>query len=443
MVPQGPRAALMLFSVSERAWTIRWPAAALARVLELVAERPLLADAVFAFVLFAVSASHLGHDPTDPPVVGWLLDTGLYAPIAFRRRAPFPAFMAVAAVALVQWYLGIVMPLGDVAVLIALYAVAAAATLRRLFAALCVMGIGVVLARVQWGGPGDFSKTFFLLAGVSTAAAVLGLNVRTRRAYLASLEDRARRLEHERDQQARIAAADERALIAREIHDIVTHSLSVMVALTDGASYALPAAPDQAALAVGKASEVGRQAITEMQHVLGILRDIEPETQFKPRPGLDQLEVLLSAVRAAGLPVELVIAGAAPPLSSGIQLAVYRVVQEALTNTRKYAAPGTTARVSLRYRAEHVDVEVTDDGRPPLLPVQRPAREGSGMLGSLGSLSSPGTLSSLGTLGDSGGHGIAGMRERVAVYGGELQAGPLAAGGWRIQASLTIKERRA
>jgi signal transduction histidine kinase len=227
---------------------------------------------------------------------------------------------------------------------------------------------------------------------------VLGLNARTRRAYLASLVDRAARLERERDQQARIAAGEERARISRDVHDIVTHSLSVMVALTDGAAYALPGSPDRAAEAVTKAAEIGRQAIGEMQRVVGVLRD---GTRC-PQPGLKQLEGLLTEVRAAGLPVEFTVAGRPAPMASGAELAVYRVVQEALTNVRKHGASGTAAQVRIAYADDRVEIEITDDGPPA-----RDSRNG---------------------------HGIVGMRERVAVYGGLLQAGPRPGGGWRVYA---------
>jgi signal transduction histidine kinase len=201
---------------------------------------------------------------------------------------------------------------------------------------------------------------------------------------------------------------EERARIARDVHDIVTHSLSVMVALTDGAAYTLPASPERAADAVEKASEIGRQAIAEMQRVLEVLREGGPPGHERhPQPGLSQLNGLFTEVRAAGLPVEFVVTGRPPAMASGAELAIYRVVQEALTNIRKHTAAGTTARVRLGHFAECVEVEITDDGRPG---VPDPA----------------------GT--ERTGHGLAGMRERVAVYGGLLQAGPLPGGGWRVYA---------
>jgi signal transduction histidine kinase len=299
----------------------------------------------------------------------------------------------------------------DFAPLIALYSVAAQTSVRRTLAAVGVMEVGAVLVAISWSYENQALRVFIFVSGMVTAAAVLGINTRTRRAYLATLEERARRLEIERDQQAQIAAAAERALIAREVHDVVTHSLSVMVALTDGASYAVHTAPDQAAQAVAKASEVGRQAITDMQRVLGVLRGSAGATmaELHPQPGLAQLDTLLAEVRVAGLPVELVVSGARPDLSSGMELAVFRVVQEALTNTRKHAEPGASARVRLDFSARAIDVTVVDDG-----------------------VAGPAT-------GDAGGHGIAGMRERVAAFGGELEAGPRGIGrGWRVHARVPV-----
>ena len=217
------------------------------------------------------------------------------------------------------------------------------------------MEIGAVLVAASWAVPGRGA------AGRSCSspawsrrrrcsASIPGPAARTSRRW----RNARARLEFERDQQAQLAAAAERASIAREVHDVVTHSLSVMVALTDGASYAVHTAPDRAAEAVAKASEVGRQAIADMQRVLGVLRGSAGAAmaELHPQPGLAQLDALLAEVRVAGLPVELVVGGARPDLSSGVELAVFRVVQEALTNTRKHAEPGRRRRVRLDFGAD-------------------------------------------------------------------------------------------
>lgn len=376
------------------------------RLRAFAARHPALADGLFVFVVLFVGTLHLVKDPPARPVFAWMLEIALYVPLIWRRRAPLTVFAAVAAVAFVQWLVGVLLTTGDFAVLIALYSVAARSSLRRLLLAGAVTEVGVALATDQWAPRALTGRAFILSSGMCTAAAVLGLNLRTRRAYLASLEDRAARLERERDQQAQIVAGEERARIARDVHDIVTHSLSVMVALTDGAAYALPDSPGRAAEAAGKASEIGRQAIAEMRRVLEVLRDGEPAGGNRhPQPGLSHLGGLFTEVRAAGLPVEFVVTGRPPAMASGAELAIFRIIQEALTNIRKHTAPGTTARVRLDYTVQSVDIEVTDDGRPAVsATAERP------------------------------GHGIAGMRERVAVYGGLLHAGPLPGGGWRVHA---------
>jgi signal transduction histidine kinase len=387
---------------------------AVRRAQQWAAAHPTTVDALFVAAMLAPLSGHLYLHPARNVVWGWILQIAFFAPLALRRRFPSGVFVFVAGCAFAQWASGLLMPVVDFAPLIALYTVAAHVSIRRTLAAVGVMEFGAVLVAASWSYANGALRVFVFVSGMVTAATVLGINTRTRRAYLESLEERARRLEVERDQQAQIAAAAERALIAREVHDVVTHSLSVMVALTDGASYAVHTAPDRAAEAVAKASEVGRQAITDMQRVLGVLRGSAGATmaELHPQPGLAQLDTLLAEVRVAGLPVELVVSGARPDLSSGVELAVFRVVQEALTNTRKHAEPGASARVRLDFGADAVTVTVVDDG------AAAPATPRAD---------------------DTGGHGIAGMKERVAAFGGELQAGPRGIGrGWRVHARVPV-----
>lgn len=427
---RGPRAVRVLRSVRVPQVNIRLPRflrsagaeALVRRVQSWTRNRPMLVDALFAFSLLVLSGPHLAVHPTDPPAVGWLLQSAMFVPLVWRRRAPVAVFAVIAAAAFVQWVLGTLLPTGDFALLIALYTVAAHSGLRRMVASAAVLEVGVLLATHRWAEGRNEGRMFLLLSGMTTAAAVIGLNARTRRAYLASLEERARRLEFERDQQARIAAASERASIAREVHDVVTHSLSVMVALTDGASFAIHTAPDRAEEAMVKASEVGRQAIADMQRVLGVLRTPDDGRSggpdLEPQPGLARLDALMSEVRAAGLAVELVVGGTPPELGPGVELALYRVVQEALTNTRKHAGESVSARVRLHFDARGVEVTVVDNGKAARsVPADGAAVD------------------------PAGGYGIAGMRERVVVYGGELEAGPLRSGeGWRVFARIPVQE---
>jgi signal transduction histidine kinase len=356
---------------------------------------PLLADLLLTLVLLAlgVAASH-GSDR--------LFAAGLTLPLIWRRRAPFTVFAVICVVAFGQW-LADANEIADIALLVAVYTVAAQEPRGRVIAACAMLEAGIVLAVARWAEPA-LLPSFVLLTGMATAAVVLGLNVRTRRAYLASVEDRAEQLERERDQQGQLAAAAERARIAREMHDIVAHNLSVMIALADGAGYMSERDPQRAASAMEQTSKTGRHALGEMRRLLGVLREDE-STALAPQPGLADLEPLLEQVRAAGLNARLETAGAPVALGAGAELTVYRLVQEALTNTLKHAGADAHATVRLHYDATGVEVEVTDDGHRSL----RVA---------------------------AGGQGLNGMRERAAVYGGELEAGPAPDGGWRVRTRL-------
>ncbi|NKQ55989.1 sensor histidine kinase [Amycolatopsis sp. K13G38] len=328
----------------------------------------------------------------------------LVVPLIWRRRAPVLVFGWMALVAGAQWLVARVV-VADAALLIALYSVAVLCGRRMAVLALGVLEFGIAIAVLRWAPPEGMFNAFLLLSGSATAAFVLGRNVRTRRAYLASLEDRARRAEHERDQQAQLAAAAERARIAREMHDIVAHNLSVMIALADGAAFSARGKPEQAEAAARQVSATGRQALGEMHRVLGVLRGGQ-EPPRAPQPGIEQIDELIAQVRAAGLPVSLTVTGTPFPLSPTAQLAVYRLVQEALTNVLKHAEEPEDAWVRLRYRDPVVEVEVADNGRGrPLAAV-------------------------------SGGHGLAGMAERAAVFDGDVEAGPRPGGGWRVRAQL-------
>ncbi len=197
---------------------------------------------------------------------------------------------------------------------------------------------------------------------------LLGDMMRWRRSYYRELEERAARLERERDAQAQVAAAAERARIARELHDVVAHNVSVMVVQADGASYALDTAPERTREALAAISATGRQALAEMRSLLGVLRSASDpaagdEADLAPQPGIEQLSGLLEQARATGLPVSFTVEGVPRQLPQGTALTAYRVVQESLTNARKHGGPGVTATVTLGFRADEVAIIVTDDGR--------------------------------------------------------------------------------
>ncbi|MFG3053685.1 sensor histidine kinase [Kitasatospora sp. NPDC048239] len=336
------------------------------------------------------------------------LTAALALPLVWRRRAPLTVFAIVVAAAFVQWLMDVQLP-ADIALLVALYTVAANSGRRGTLAAAVTVEAGALLACLRWAAEGAFLTLFVAATAMAVAAAVLGVNVRTTRAYLAAVEERAARLEQQQEQQARLAVAEERARITREMHDIVTHNLSVMVALTDAAVYAQQRSPDRATAAMLQISETGRQALTDMRRSLGVLRTDEPDAERHPLPGIAQLQALADQMCAAGLPTRLDVQGGHDRIPATAQLTVYRLVQEALTNALKHTPPGTDALVRVECSAGTVTVDVTDSGpRPPL----------------------PGATQS--------GHGIPGMRERAAAYGGRLHAGPLPGGGWGVRTRLDL-----
>ena len=380
-----------------------------ARALALHRRRPLIADVGLVVLLLApLSAARVGDVLSTPEARAF--SVALVLPLLARRRWPREVFATIAVIALAQWSRD-VRAFGDVALLVALYTVAVSQPARATLAAFAVLEVGVVLAALRFGAGEDALRAVTGLSGLAVAAAVTGTSSRNRAALLLTLQERAERLETERDQQGRLAASAERARIAREMHDIVAHNVSVMIALSDGAGYAVREDPDRAADAMRRASATGRNALREMRRLLGVLREDDGESRHRaPQPGLAELELLLEHVRAAGLPVRYETDGPPPPLPAGLQLAVYRVVQEALTNTLKHAGPGVSAAVKISHRADLLEVDVSDSGghrpeRPAWLP----------------------------------GAGLRGMRERAAVYDGIVEAGPVEAGGWRVRLSTPLQ----
>ncbi|NEC88454.1 sensor histidine kinase [Streptomyces sp. SID12501] len=363
---------------------------------------------------FGEASSH-GHLPT---AVLCLFATALIVPLWWRRRAPAVAFFVIMLVSMVQWSLGVWQQAG-ISALVTLYTLAVCGSLR-------VLGWAVALTFVSLTSAVCFLTQIerpllglFFLLGTATAAVAVGLTLRIRRMYLAALEDRAARLEIERDQRVQLTAAAERARVAREMHDIVGHNLSVMVSVADGAAVLAANRGEQSAEALRILGDTGRQAMGELRRVLGVLRqEQEHERLLGPQPGIHDLDPLLTRVRAAGLRVTYRTEGALDSLGSGVQLTVYRIVQEALTNTLKHAGPASTAEVAVAAAAGRLRIRVTDTGAPPGFP----AREEPG----------PRT-------GVDPGHGLVGIRQRAAMYGGDVAAGPLDAGpGWIVDVVLDV-----
>ncbi|MEU9044736.1 MULTISPECIES: sensor histidine kinase [unclassified Kitasatospora] len=341
------------------------------------------------------------------------LQAGLVVPLLWRRRRPTAAFVAIMAVFVLQWSLGVGLR-ADAALLVALYSLALHGRLRHLAWSCGAMVGAVALVAVAVSGGGlPVGDALFFLFSAATAAVALGIAVRIRRAQLAGLRERAARLEIERDQRSRLATATERTRVAREMHDIIGHNLSVIVTLADGGAYAAQAAPERGREALLLIGDTSRQALGELRRMLGVLRDQGDETaEFTPQPGIADLDGLCARIRAAGPQVVYTAAGDLDRLDRGMQLMAYRIVQESLTNTLKHAGPDTRAHVTLTADTDRLRVRVQDSGPPP--DARTPAHPGGE------------------------GHGLAGIRERAALYGGTVTAGPGPGAGWSVEAVLDL-----
>ncbi|HEY9408183.1 MAG TPA: sensor histidine kinase [Jiangellaceae bacterium] len=350
--------------------------------------------------------------------LGVVLAIGCAAPLWFRRRAPMATGLAVAAfvVPFLVWNYSV--PTASVAMLIAVYSAGAYATLARsavVLAALMSVSVGYVLISSD-RAPGDGA---YAISNVVISALAfllvwgLGRAVRSRRAYTAELEDRAKRLERTSAAEVRAARAEERSRIARELHDVVAHHVSVMTVQAAGAQRTLDRDPQRSAEALRSIEATGRSALSEMRRIVGVLRGPDSDgadgaaADLAPAPGLSDLDALAAKLRATGLPVDVRIEGERSALPVGVDLTAFRIVQEALTNTIKHAGP-SRANVVIRYRPGELEVGVSDDGRGLAAALEgRPT-----------------------------GHGLLGMRERVALYGGTLAVGPRPGGGFDVRARI-------
>ncbi len=372
----------------------------------LAAVPPLVVDAGIAATVAAgaVLIDAVGPDYRTTGALVW--DVALALPLVLRRRAAALAAGLIAALCFAQWATG-TLASGDAAVLVMLFSLGAWEARRWLLAvAVFVAEVGVVMAVTRWSPPAHAWLAALMVTGTVTASWVLGVYVRMRRAYLVSVIERAETAERERDTRAGIAVDAERARMAREMHDIIAHSLSVMITLNDAA--AAVATTDAVRRTVGQASEVGRQALTEMHRLLGVLRSEGPP-DLAPQPTTAQLSDLVAIVRSAGLAVELSVTGELAGLTPTAQLAVYRIVQESLTNVLKHARNVSRVSVEIVAHDSLVQVRVDNDGDAPACAVA-----------------------------DTAGHGLAGMRERAGLFGGHFSAGPGPTGGWLVSADLHV-----
>ncbi|MFD8474169.1 sensor histidine kinase [Streptomyces globisporus] len=359
---------------------------------------------------------HTDHeDVTAPEFLVLLMSLGFSLPLLWRRTHPLAVVLLMTPISLVNVWTGAVVQ-ASLLQLIPVFQIVLRFSFRTVAAAALLF-----VAPVLSGGfriPSSWGQEVVSYVWGLVFVVLLGIAVRTRREYTEALVERAHRLERERDQQARLAAAAERTRIAREMHDIIGHNLSVITGLADGGAYAARKNPERAGQALDAIGTTSRQALSELRRLLGVLRDDHPDAERTPQPTLDELTPLIERVRRAGLPVDLELHGepTARSLTPGRQLTVYRVIQEALTNTLKHATGPTSATVTLTYSRTHLDARITDTGTG----AGRAAETEEAPLAA---------------------QGIMGMRERAALYDGSLEAGPLPEHpGWQVQLRLPLED---
>jgi signal transduction histidine kinase len=384
---------------------------------------PVVGDSVMAIVLALLTVGESREVFARlHPFLYWSVGVLMVLPVVFRRRWPIPVAYLILAGGLLQLLThgglngrdALPVRSADLALGIALYTLVVYTDRRRYltYAGILLAGTTIdVVWRVH-------DRTAALVLGIGAAAIfgfawALGEFVAARRAYHAELEARLRLLETERDQQATIAVAAERTRIARELHDVVAHAVSVIVVQADGAGYAVRSDPDLAEQAVRTISETGREALTELRRLLDVLRSDTDERDVRtPQPSVAGLPELAERFEAVGLPVTLIVRGEIADLPAAVGLGAYRIVQEALTNTLKHAGAGAVATVRVERVGGLVEVEIVDDG-------------GTGPVRRLAPVS--------------GGNGLIGMRERATVLGGSLTVGRTPAGGWRVRATVPVR----
>ncbi len=381
---------------------------------------PIMLDGLLVAVVLAYSlpgAVGVSRSLGWSPLVGVILTLGMCVPWVGRQRYPLTVFLVICGCGAAQagfWGTALT---ANVMLLPAVYNLA-----TRFSLIASVLG-AILAAGVIWTGvipqmrviTSDRVGTGTLLSAMQAvlAAWLIGVAVRVRRAHIASLEERALQLEREKETQAIIIAAQERANIAREIHDVISHSLSAVVMMIDGAAAQVPRDPKKAVATLERSSELGRGAMAELRRMVTLLR-ASPAKPLSPQPGLGNVASLIEASQAAGIATELQVTGSTSGLSSGLELCVYRIIQEALTNTRKHGGPGVSAvSVGITVGESDVTVRIEDDGQGP----GQWEHEASG-------------------------HGLVGMRERVAIYGGRVHIGARVGGGFQVVACIPIEGAR-
>jgi signal transduction histidine kinase len=367
----------------------------------------LIVAGIVVSIVVAVADQNTKNGPDGPLWFDVIASTVYLVPLLFRRRYPFAAPVAVAVIIAVTSFVDTGLVTDEFVMFLSGMAVAFLFGMRRdrteaYAGAAVLVGTVAIVAHNQGDHPGDFVFPAIVFAVFWIIGFFLGQTLREG----SEAKQRAERLEREREEQARAAVAEERARIARELHDIVGHSVSVMTVQAAGVRSLLRPEQEREREALEIIEQTGREALAEMRRLVGVLRRPEEGPALAPQPSLEHVEKLVSQAREAGLPVKLRVEGDPVQLPAGVDLTAYRLVQEGLTNAIKHAR-AETAEVVVRYGEGRVELTVSDDGRG----------DGDGV---------------------KGGNGLVGMRERVSVYGGELDAGPRPEGGFRLHATLPV-----
>jgi signal transduction histidine kinase len=373
-------------------------------------------DSALVLLAAAVPTALYVFEPPNPGlprgrfVLGCALLLLHTLPLVARRRFPGIVLALIVASGLAFAALDLPPDLLGPATLVAVYSVAAYGSRWVALAGLAVAEVGLAAVQLTPGRIGV--DTLVINTAVVAATWLLGHFAHNYRAYAARLEERTAELERAREELARRAVVEERLRLARELHDVVAHAMSVIAVQSGVGAHVANTQPKEAAKALAAIEATSRAALEELRRLLGVLRqEDEPQGDLAPVPGLANLDSLLAEVSKAGLAVKLQVNGTRPLLPAGVDLSAYRIVQEALTNVVKHAGPAR-AQVVVGYRDQDVTVEVIDDGRGTVPPAS------DGRVGS--------------------GHGLIGMRERVAAFGGDLQIGPRPGGGFRVAARLPL-----
>jgi signal transduction histidine kinase len=386
-----------------------------AAVRDAIRRHPWWSDSLLALILTVIAVGSTVVARTRygfaVPVLAAIVVLFTTVPIALRRYRPVAvlATTVTAETLLLIFSRESQVPLG---VIVALYTVAARCERRVSVRAAAWVALPITVGVIVNNGP-HAGRVIPELA-VFAIAWVVGDNLRTRRAYLAELEARAARLEREREEKAERAVIEERTRIARELHDVIAHNVSVMVVQASAGEEVFDEDPDRARESLTAVSSTGRAALAELRRLLGVIRaedESAGEVSYTPQPGIEYLDELVRQVRETGLPVEVSVIGEPRQLPEGVGLCAYRIIQEALTNTLKHAH-ASAAHVNVRYVSDALELQVLDDGR------------GSSAVN-----------------GEAAGHGLIGMRERVALFGGELTVSPRAGRGYEVRARLPLEER--